>query len=133
MVKAKGKWIRSEPNRSEEGSKKGITCHYCGTVGHMKKHCRKRLADLKSQQGGPKQKAHVAEHIEERDTESKDSTFFVFMAKRLTDGPKSTAWYIDSGASRHFMNMRDWFTKFTSCSSSSDNHFSWWGGVPGSR
>ena len=55
----------------------------------MKKHCRKRLADLKSQQGGPKQKAHVAEHLEE-DTKSKDFAFFTFMAKRPPNVPKSS-------------------------------------------
>jgi hypothetical protein len=43
----------------------------------MKKHCRKRLVDQKTNQGGPQQKAHVTEHIEE-----KESTFFAFMAKK---------------------------------------------------
>ena len=32
------------------------------------------------------------------------------MAKRLADHVKSCAWYIDSGASRHFTHHRDWFT-----------------------
>jgi hypothetical protein len=46
-------------------SLKNITCHYCGKVGHMKKHCRKMSVDHKTNQGGPQQKAHVAKHIKE--------------------------------------------------------------------
>lgn len=34
------------------------------------------------------------------------------MTKRLADHVKSSAWYIDSGASRHFTHRWDWFTDF---------------------
>jgi hypothetical protein len=61
-VKGKGKWERRKGKASGEDatkSLKNITCHYCGKVGHMKKHYRKRLVDQKTNQGGPQQKAHV--------------------------------------------------------------------------
>ena len=65
----------------------------------MKKHCRKRLADQETNQGGPRQRSHVAEH-----TEEKESTFYAFMATTQADPPRSSTWFIDSGASRHFTN-----------------------------
>jgi hypothetical protein len=73
----------------------------------MKKHCRKRLADQKHNHGGSQQNAHVAEHIEE------EATFYAFMACTQADQSKSFAWFVDSGASRHFTNRKDWFTEFT--------------------
>lgn len=45
-----------------------------------------------------------------------ESVFYAFMAKRPADHVKSFAWYIDSGASRHFTNRRDWFIEYTACS-----------------
>jgi hypothetical protein len=113
-VKGKSKWAKKNGQGNGEDATKSlktITCHYCGKVGHMKKHCRKRLADQKSNQGGPQQKAHVTEHTEE------ESTFYAFMATTQADQSRSSAWFIDSGASRHFTNRQDWFTEYSPCSS----------------
>jgi hypothetical protein len=43
-VKRKGKWAKEKGQGSGEDatrSQKNITCHYCGKVGHMKKHYKK--------------------------------------------------------------------------------------------
>eukprot|EP00253_Pinus_taeda_P024581 PITA_24581 len=40
------------------------------------------------------------------------------MAKRSSDHVPSSAWYIDSGASRHFSHKRDWFIDFSPFSDS---------------
>jgi hypothetical protein len=74
----------------------------------MKKNYRKQLADQKHNHGGSQQKAHVAEHMEE-----KEATFYAFMACTQVDHSKSSAWFVNSGASRHFTNQKDWFTEFT--------------------
>jgi hypothetical protein len=82
-VKGKGKWAKKKGQGSgEDGtrSQKNTTCHYCGKVGHMKKHCRKMLVDQKTNQGGPQQKPHVAEHTKEN-----KPVFYAFMAKRLAN------------------------------------------------
>jgi hypothetical protein len=39
------------------------------------------------------------------------------MAMTQADQPKSSAWFIDSGASRHFTNRHDWLTEYMPCSS----------------
>lgn len=104
-VKGKGKWAKQKGQGHGEDtpkSQKTFTYHYCGKVGHTKKHCRKQLADQKSNQGGPQQKAHVVEH-----TEEKESTFYTFMAMTQADKSRSFAWFIDFGASRHFTNRKD--------------------------
>jgi hypothetical protein len=74
----------------------------------MKKHFRKWLADQKHNQGGSQQKAHVAEH-----TEEKEATFYAFMAYTQANQSKSCSWFVDSGASRYFTNQKDWFKEFT--------------------
>lgn len=79
----------------------------------MKKYCRQRIASKQNKQGGSHQKANVAEH-----SEQKESAFYAFMAKRSSNHAPSSAWYIDSGASRHFSHKRDWFTDFSSFSDS---------------
>ena len=40
------------------------------------------------------------------------------MASVPANHVKSSAWYIDSGASRHFTHRRDWFVEFTPYSDS---------------
>ena len=35
------------------------------------------------------------------------------MATTQVDQSKSSTWYIDSGASRHFINMKDWFIEYS--------------------
>jgi len=74
----------------------------------MKKHCRKRLADQKHSHRGSQQKAHVTKHAEEE-----EAAFYAFMACTQADQSKSSAWFVDSGASKHFTNWKDWFTEFT--------------------
>ena len=77
----------------------------------MKRFCRKRLAEQKTNQGGRQQKAHIAEHTEEN-----ESAFYVFMTKDPTDNHRSFAWCINLGASLHFSNRQDGFTEYTTSS-----------------
>eukprot|EP00253_Pinus_taeda_P027235 PITA_27235 len=79
----------------------------------MKKDCRQRIASEQKKQGGLYQTANVAEHSEQT-----NSTFYAFMAKRSSDHIPSSAWYINSGASRHFFHKRDWFIDFSPFSDS---------------
>lgn len=92
---------------SSEGlKKKNVQCNYSHKYGHMKLECRKRLVAW-AKQSGSQLKANVAEH-----TKQSGSSFYAFMDKRPANHVKSSAWYIDSGASRHFTHHRDWFTNF---------------------
>lgn len=72
----------------------------------MKVECRKRLA-AQAKQSSSQPKANSAEH-----TEQTESAFYALMAKRPVDHVKSSAWYIDSSAYRHFTHCRDWFTDY---------------------
>ena len=56
-VKGKGKWPKKKGQGNGEDatkSSKTITCHYYGKEGHVKKYCKKRLAEQKSNRGGPR-------------------------------------------------------------------------------
>jgi len=121
-VKGKSKWEnKNDQGNGEDAYKimKTNTFHYYGKVGHMKKHCKKTLAYKKSNQEGPQQKAHVTEH-----TKEKKSSFYVFMATTQSYKSRSSAWFIDLGASRHFTNMQYWFTENFSSSSKDSVIFS---------
>ncbi len=109
--KDKGKFQQPSQQKSSAPAsngtkKKNIQCNYCHKYGHMKVACRKRLA-AQSKQSGSQPKANSAEH-----TEQVESAFYAFMAKRPADHVQSSAWYIDSGASRHFTHRKDWFTDY---------------------
>ena len=69
----------------------------------MKVECWKHLV-AQSKQSGSQPKANSVEH-----TEQAEFAFYAFMAKRPADHVKSSTWYIDKGASRHFTHLRDWF------------------------
>jgi hypothetical protein len=45
----------------------------------------------------------------------------VFMAWDKADNVKTSAWYIDLGASRHFTNRRDWYINYVANESSNDS------------
>jgi len=70
----------------------------------------KRLRDEKNNQG-LKKHTDVAEHKEEED-------HFVFMARDKADNVKTFAWYIDLGASCHFINKRVWYISYVANGSS---------------
>lgn len=79
----------------------------------MKKDCRQRIAYEQRKQGGSPQQVNVVEQ-----SEQKESVFYAFMAKSPSDLARSSAWYINYGASRHFSHRRDWFTDFSPYSDS---------------
>jgi hypothetical protein len=64
-VKGKGKWPKKKGKGSSDYATKSlqnITCQCCGKMRIVKKHCRKRLVNQKTNQGGPRQEAHVTEN-----------------------------------------------------------------------
>ena len=72
----------------------------------MKVECQELLA-AQSKQSGSQSKANSVEH-----TKQVEFAFYAFMAKRPVNHVKSSAWYIDSGASHNFTHCRDWFTDY---------------------
>lgn len=96
---------QGQPQQSSK--KKSLQCSYCHIYGHLVKDCRKLIASQQSKQGGSKQKANSAMHPDQ-----KESAFYAFMAQTSSDDVQSSAWYIDSRASRYFTHRRDWFTEY---------------------
>ncbi|KAE8239874.1 hypothetical protein A4X13_0g8029 [Tilletia indica] len=91
------------PNRPSPGggASKKVKCHYCKKLGHYKNDCRKRIAD----EGKGKERAAYAneQHI--------------YMGQAMvcaeTQGPRSQLTFvIDSGATRHIVTDRRWFTRY---------------------
>ena len=93
---------QKQRTRQQRGFHKESEDHYLSLLWQewpYEEGLQKKVGRRENQPGGPHQKVHVAEHTEER-----DSTSYAFMAMLTTVNPIASAWYIDSGASRHFTN-----------------------------
>jgi hypothetical protein len=77
-----GALFSQSKNKKKPFKKQKLSCYYCGKPGHFAKNCRKKQADLKSQN----QSATVAE--------SEEHAF-------LAEGNDGMVWIIDSGATQH--------------------------------
>jgi len=81
-------------------------CFYCKKSGHLKKDCRAWKAKMSElQKRGKNQKVHSAVSYEDR---SSNNVAFEVNAGTLS----SAGWYIDSGATSHMTNDRNFFTEF---------------------
>ncbi|KAI3708032.1 hypothetical protein L2E82_37034 [Cichorium intybus] len=74
-----------------------VQCHYCQKFGHVKKFCRKRIAD---------EKGTTFMHKEEGND---DDTMFMILSTQ--DAQFNDMWYIDSGCSNHMCGNKDLFTQ----------------------
>ncbi|KAI3708725.1 hypothetical protein L2E82_38127 [Cichorium intybus] len=74
-----------------------VQCHYCQNFGHVKKFCRKRIAD---------EKGTTFMHKEEGND---DDTMFMILSTQ--DAQFNDMWYIDSGCSNHMCGNKDLFTQ----------------------
>ena len=83
-------------------------CNRCGKRSHMKRHCKSyeeqgRVALEKEREDG---------HKPEKPEPARDDKFeaiLVQIGQVLACPPKSTDWYVDSGATSHFTNQRNLF------------------------
>ena len=85
----------SHGNRTVQNTK---TCFYCGKSGHFKAYCRKRQMDNMNSE-----KAHTAL------LNGSEQLFSMQDKQRDT----LDVWYVDSGATQHMTNRREWFNTLT--------------------
>lgn len=78
-------------------------CHYCGKVGHWKRECKKRMADLRS-------RSPQANTV----TETGDADCVLMCDNTCNEH----AWYLDSGASKHVTFQRERFTSYATIKAS---------------
>ncbi|RWS02083.1 gag-pol polyprotein-like protein [Dinothrombium tinctorium] len=75
-------------------------CHYCGIKGHFKAECRKRKRDM--MKSDKHEQANVSTNIEGA---------FSVTSETLTENTAED-WFLDSGASHHMSNRKEWFENF---------------------
>lgn len=105
-LERKGMTVKVEKAmRSAEGRPRNETrtCHYCKKAGHLKRNCRKLLADQQKKDG------HPTKPESDRNAKAKaaqnDSRGVAFTVADATH----SSWVIDSGASAHMANDKSFF------------------------
>ena len=79
--------------------RKTIYCKYCKKPGHLIKDCRKRMFSKKAKS-------------EQANQASTDRDHLFISALCVSTKEDSKTWYIDSGASQHMSNQKEWFSSF---------------------
>ena len=97
--------------------KKGIKCHYCGKLGHIKRNCRILAADERKSKSGhangrpdTKQKANKAE-VRSKDYSTSSSDSDALIVGHALSASATNSWIVDSGATSHMCNSDKQFIK----------------------
>jgi hypothetical protein len=91
-------------------------CHYCHNKGHIAKDCRKRMANEKFKSHKKPFGTTVRDTNYERKKQygaTRDTNHEQVYSVALAADTRAE-WLIDSGASQHMSNQREWFTTYTS-------------------
>lgn len=96
----KGQGFSNDSSQSKGGSNSG--CFYCGLPGHMKRDCRKRLADLRAkEQGQPKHQNQPKYQPKHQGGESFSTISGPSVAFSALGEEHRGVWVIDSGSTQH--------------------------------
>jgi len=82
-------------------------CFFCKKPGHLKNDCRAWKAKMSKLEKASSQKAESA--VSDAESCPKNSVAFTINVDTLS----SNGWYIDSGATSHMTNDRNFFTEFS--------------------
>ena len=101
-------------NRKRGGqSRNGVTCYYCGEVGHIRSECTELKEDTESgnvhkNKAGPKESNSKKNHGKSSGPQRVEALVLTqALAIAANSGP---AWFADSGASDHICPVKEWFT-----------------------
>lgn len=86
-------------------------CFYCGRVGHIAKHCRKKKFD----EGQQRHKKHAGHFADEE--HNLNLRLFVSDSTFSAEDDEAETWFVDSGASTHMIGKKHWFENFKETSS----------------
>ncbi|UYV78903.1 hypothetical protein LAZ67_17000189, partial [Cordylochernes scorpioides] len=84
--------------RKEDKKKKNFTCYKCGKEGHIARSCRGKAKTPAPNFQPPRRSTHEIAGSE--------------MLTALSCAIPDNSWVIDSGATHHVCNKREWFSKF---------------------
>lgn len=102
----KGKFTDSKKTEDTE-TKKKVKCFYCEKLGHMAKDCRKKKADQKRKKGSKSKEEQPTSDTAHVTT---GELFLTEHCSAYAMGNGKDGWFVDSGASKHMSNNKEWFT-----------------------
>ncbi len=105
------------PSKRRPGKKFKLVCTYCGFNGHEEKDCFKRLRDerrLKEEREGSTSSGQHQTTANKASGSHRfdDPTYAFSAAANSYPGTDSGRWFLDSGASQHMTDRREFFSSF---------------------
>lgn len=110
LIKSKGAFQSKNYKKASHTPKNHFRCFICNAEGHKAINCFKnpnRKQNQKTQQYKPEKTEEKSKKAAAKKAET-DLLFLSVMATRFQE----KEWYVDSGASNHMSNRRDWFINY---------------------
>ena len=89
-----------------------VKCYKCGLSGHIAKNCATDVGENKPKEGDVKGEGRAGGAGGEEKLRACVSVTTVGLTSQLT---AQNAWIVDSGASQHITNRKDWLSDFSEC------------------
>lgn len=105
--KNKSQIASSDTHKPIQHNRRSVECFYCHKKGHMVKNCRKK-------ETRPEAEADT-EITKKKDEQSANVSAFIAMedlSANVSNLNRNSAWYSDSGASKHMTFQREYFEDF---------------------
>lgn len=110
LARNKGKGQNKNYRKMGNAFKYNFRCFICNAEGHKAIDCSKN-PNKRNNQRGQQSKCEKTEERQKKESARKAEANLLFLSA-MTTRVRESEWYIDSGASTHMSNRKDWFVNY---------------------